>query len=168
MVKSWQRTGPSGSNRRSTCPSCSACGFYASPRGKRKGLGCRHKICLNEWAICSIWKVLFIYLSTYLSYYLPLSFFIYLCIYVYNIYICVCKYSMLHINMFLYYLLYKVGYFTKQKFHDVHLWLLWRPSSRSIYACSSSFLSASLVLCQNYETSTYNVPRAPPKKQCNL
>ena len=83
MVKSWQRTGPSGSNRRSTCPSCSACGFYASPRGKRKGLGCRHKICLNEWAICSIWKVLFTYLSTYLSYYLPLSNFIYLYIYVY-------------------------------------------------------------------------------------
>ena len=106
----------------------------------------------------------------YLYIYLPIYHIIYhchfssICVFMYIIYIYVCKYSMLHINMFLYYLLYKVGYFTKQKFHDVHLWLLWRPSSRSIYACSSSFLSASLVLCQNYETSTYNVPRAPLKK----
>ena len=42
-------------------------------------------------------------------------------------------------------------------FYDVHLL---GPYTLAVPV----FLSASLVLCQNYETSTYNVPRAPPQK----
>ena len=79
-------------------------------------------------------------------------------------YIYICKYSMLHINMFLYYLLYKVGYFTKHNFHDVHLRLLWRPSSRSIYACSSSFYRPVWFCVKTMKLRHTMSPAPPPKK----
>lgn len=56
---------------------------------ERKGLGCRHKICLNEWAICSIWKFP-IYISIYLSIILSTIVIFYLSVYIY-IYMYVCK-----------------------------------------------------------------------------
>ena len=107
----------------------------------------------------------------YLHIYLPIYHIIYHCqilsicifMYIYS-YIYICKYSMLHINMFLYYLLYKVGYFTKHNFHDVHLRLLWRPSSRSIYACSSSFYRP-VWFCVKTMKLRHTMSPAPPQKK---
>ena len=126
---------------------------------------------LFKWVGYLFYLESFIYISIYLSIILStiVKFYlsVYLCIYI-VIYIYICKYSMLHINMFLYYLLYKVGYFTKHNFHDVHLRLLWRPSSRSIYACSSSFYRPVWFCVKTMKLRHTMSPAPPKKKQCNL